>query len=188
LDNGVSFLVLRKGVVKDDWKLALPEEQNNGRKHVVTQPWSDRERTATLSEWAPGAVYTGTPLTDGEKTPVLTTGPGGIEIATCDERAGQDRHLHRLGTECYTVLEGTLHILINDEGPVELHAGDELVVLPGTVHQVARTSDPFLVRVHATRCYGDDDKYVQLARDGDWLSWSSLSRHDRQRAYRKPPR
>ena len=40
-------------------------------------------------------------------------------------------------------------------------AGDEVIVLPGTVHQVLESGVAFLTRVHAISCHGPRDKYVK---------------------------
>lgn len=171
-------VVLRRSAVLLDWKLSQPATENNGRKHVVTELWERTERPVADAEWAAGQP--------GEKTPVLVTGQGGIEIATFTEQAGQDRHVHRIATEIYMVLAGTLKMLIEDEGPLELTAGDEVIVLPGTVHEILRwSSSALLVRVHAFPCFGDGDKYVQLDASGPWHCWKDLLKEDRKRAYRK---
>lgn len=190
--NAISHMVLRKSVVQRDWKLADVEDpaRNNGRKHAVTGLWANKERPISDSEW--------TFEPEGGLTPVLETGAGGLEIATCTEEANQDRHRHLVSTEIYTVLKGTLRIFIDDAGPIELAAGDEIVILPGTVHQViqepprARPRDPeeepeLLVRVHALECHGDEDKYVQLEKEGPWERWSGLSAEEKRQAYKKPP-
>ena len=39
--------------------------------------------------------------------------------------------------------------------------GDELIILPGTVHEVLRQRKPFLARLHAINCHGKQDKYVR---------------------------
>jgi mannose-6-phosphate isomerase-like protein (cupin superfamily) len=190
----ISHIVLRKRVVEADWKLALPELKNNGRRHVVTKLWSAKERDINElgdPEWAPGPE-------DG-RTPVLVTCDGGTEIATFTEDAGQDRHMHLVSTETYTVLKGALQILIDDRGPLKLSAGDEVIILPGTVHEIVRGTSTgktlrdtgrepaLLVRVHAVQCQGEADKYVQLQPHGDWLRWSDLSKEDRTRAFKKQP-
>jgi uncharacterized cupin superfamily protein len=190
-------MVLRKGVIQSDWKLTLPESENNGRKHVVGELWDRSERPIADPEWVPGMKYEGKALPEVEKTPVLVTGNGGTEIATFTEEAGQDRHMHLVSTETYTVLTGTVRIFIDDQGPLELAAGDEVVILPGTVHEIVREIPArdeahgsnrvpaLVVRVHALRCYGDADKYVQLRQFGPWLRWKDLSKEDRKRAYKR---
>jgi quercetin dioxygenase-like cupin family protein len=70
---------------------------------------------------------------------VFPTGDGGLEVATFTEFAGQDRNKHEVSTEIYTVLKGKLLMYINDEGPYELDATDEVVILPGTIHEVVQT-------------------------------------------------
>jgi quercetin dioxygenase-like cupin family protein len=169
----LSHIVLRKNAVERDWKLAAPG--NNGRKVLVTRIWPDKERPIEDPEWHAEP--------EGGRTPVLETGPGGLEIATCTEKSAQDRHKHLAGTEIYTVLSGRLAIYVDDQGPIELAEGDEIVILPGTVHQVV-PGGRMLVRIHAPACRGEDDKYVQLEPGGEWVRWSDLSPDQRRRAHR----
>jgi len=178
----IDHLILRMDVVQRDWKLAKTDGgRNNGRKHLVKTLWPAKERPAITPEWSFDPE-------DG-LTPVLETGEGGIEIATFTEDAVQDRHKHLVSTEIYIVLRGTLKMLINDGEPVELSAGDEVIVLPGTIHEILRTSpnekSNLLVRVHALNAQGDNDKFVQMQPGGTWSRWSDLSPDDRLNAYRK---
>jgi quercetin dioxygenase-like cupin family protein len=98
--------------------------------------------------------------------------PVSVEVASFTEQAGQDRHKHLVGTEIYTVIEGTMAIRIGDKDNVILEAGDEVVILPGTVHQVLESSAPFLTRVHAINCHGLRDKYVE--EEGVWCQALTL--------------
>jgi quercetin dioxygenase-like cupin family protein len=193
----ISHVVLRKRIVKRDWKLVLPTARNNGRKYLVKELYGDSERPIGDPEWQPGTKYTGVPLPEDEKTPVLVTGDGGTEIATFTEKANQDRHQHHVSMETYTVLKGVLRILINDEGPLELSAGDEVIIRPGTVHEIVTemparerllgwfSRPALIVRVHATQCYGETDKYVQLERGGEWRRLSDLPKDQRKSSYKK---
>lgn len=159
----------------------LGKADNNGRKILATD---------VMSKF--GEVEINDPL--WRVPAVLPTGLGGLEVATFTEFAGQDRHKHGVSTEIYTVLKGTMLIYINDEGPHELNAMDEVIIFPGTIHEVVqkkrRARDPgegfeLLVRVHALNCHGVDDKFVQLAPNDEWHCWSKLSVEDRKRAYKK---
>lgn len=161
------YLVLRKERVKADWKLkARPGARNNGRKVLVNRIYEATEEHARDAEWAAGP--------EGGRTPVVETGAGGLEVSTFTHEAAQDRHKHLVATEVYTVLEGTMRMRLGDAGEtVALAAGDEVVVMPGTAHEVLNDeAGPFLARVHAVGCRGDEDKYVE--RGGEWRRWSEL--------------
>src|SRR5947209_11436879 len=128
----------------------LENSDNTGRKICATSVMPEYgERTLAGTDWTAPAV--------------LPTGPGGFEIATFTEFSAQDRHKHEKAIEIYTVLEGSMDIYIDDGGPYTLRAGDELVILPGTVHEIVQRNrsarkpgQPFevLVRVHVIGCYG----------------------------------
>lgn len=161
------YLVLRKERAKADWKLQpRPGVRNNGRKVLVNELYAASEEHAREVEWSAGPE-------DG-KTPVVVTGAGGLEVSTFTHEAAQDRHKHTAATEIYTVLEGTMRMRLGEVGEtVTLSAGDELIVLPGTVHEVLNdAAEPFLARVHAAGCRGDEDKYVE--HEGEWRRWSEL--------------
>ncbi len=152
---------------------------NNGRKVFATSVIPQKgERVIDHEIWSAPAIY--------------PTGNGGIEIATISEFCSQDRHLHNRATEIYTVLKGQLGMFINDKEIPVLTAGDEIVVLPATIHQVRKPScslekkDDFevVVRVHSICCYGEDDKYVQLQQGGEWVKWSTLTPELRVNAYK----
>lgn len=182
----VPFVLIKKDAVIRDAEMIGEENKlgrmnNNGRKVLAT---------TVMPQF--GEVEINNPFW---KVPaVLPTGNGGLEVATFTEFAAQDRHKHALSTEIYTVLKGRLRMYINDEGPYELDAMEEVVILPGTVHEVIQekreTCAPgedfeLLVRVHALQCFGVDDKYVQFNQEGEWHRWSGLSKEDRARAYKK---
>lgn len=157
----VTHVILRKEAVKNDWRVAVPQkEKNNGRKVLVNEIFPKAERPIDDPEWKPEP-----PPPDGH-TPVLETGYGGVEIATFTEQAGQDRHKHLASMEIYTVLEGRMTIKIGEKDRVVLQAGDEIVVLPGTIHEVIEDGNSFLTRVHAINCHGPRDKYVEVG--GAW--------------------
>lgn len=165
----ISHLVLRKKIVEDDWKLKKPREINNGRKVLVNDIYQKTELRAQEPEWEFGP--------ETGKTPVIETGIGGIEVATFTHEAGQDCHKHIIATEIYTVLKGTMLMRINEKDPpLALEAGDEVIVLPNTVHEVLPDDTSFLTRVHAIDCYGDRDKYVK--RNGEWCQVLTLKKID----------
>jgi mannose-6-phosphate isomerase-like protein (cupin superfamily) len=160
-----------------DRKLEIPG--NNGRKIFATSVMLQKGETVIDNEtWSAPAVY--------------PTGDGGIEIANVTEFCSQDRHMHNRATEIYTVLKGQLGLFINDKEIPVLNEGDEIVVLPGTIHQVCKPpyslekkeSFDLLVRVHSICCYGEDDKYVQLEQGGEWVKWSTLTPELRVNAYK----
>jgi len=176
----VPYVLVRRERVEEDVE-RLGAAGNNGRKVCATRVLRELgERELDDPEWNAPAV--------------LPTGPGGLEISTLTEFTAQDRHKHERSTEVYTVLRGELSVWIDDRGPLRLAAGDELVVLPGTVHELVRAKrrarepeEPFdlLVRVHAFPCHGATDKLVQLVPGGEWLRWDGLSETEKRSAWRK---
>jgi quercetin dioxygenase-like cupin family protein len=81
------------------------------------------------------------------------------EVAVFSQRALQDRHYHRLGTEMYMVLEGRMEIEVAGKNYV-LFPGDMIVVNPNAVHQVKPEGTEFICRVVTVNCGGAPDKYV----------------------------
>jgi len=158
----VSHIVLRIKNVKEDWKLNVqPKEKNNGRKVLVNEIYKKTEIHISDPEWTPGS--------ETDPTPVFETGIGGIEIATFTNKAGQDCHKHRIATEIYTVLEGTMQMRINEKDPpISLKAGDEIIVLPNTVHEVLTGDTSFLTRVHSINCHGNRDRYIK--KNDEWVA------------------
>lgn len=178
-ETAVRFVVIERSRAERDQKLGLPD--NNGRKVCATSVMEQfGERKINDALWDVGAV--------------LPTGNGSFEVSTFSEYSGQDRHMHKTGTEIYTVIRGRLFVWIDDADLVTLEAGDEIVILPETVHQVvqqkrgsasAGAEYELLVRVHSLDCRGADDKFVQLTEGGDWVQWSSLSKERRSSAIKK---
>jgi quercetin dioxygenase-like cupin family protein len=170
LSYPVRFVLISHEASASDPKLAVAG--NNGRKVCAAEVIEAFGEHAILEPaWRPAAV--------------LPTGTGGFEIATFSEHSAQDRHKHLMGAEIYSVIRGELAIYIDDEGPYVLRAGDEVVILPGTVHEAAPRSSRLLVRVHSLNCSGAEDKYVQMSPGGAWRPWSELTPDEKQRAYRK---
>jgi quercetin dioxygenase-like cupin family protein len=166
MSNQIEYLVLKKQAVQGDWKLHLaPRTQNNGRKVLVSEVYPAREYLAHDPEWKPGSPQ--------DKTPVVETGYGGVEVATFTDEAGQDCHKHLIGTEIYTVLEGKMTIRLA-EAELELEQGDEVIVFPDTPHEVLAKGTRFLARVHSINCQGDRDKYV--LKNQQWCQALTLKR------------
>jgi mannose-6-phosphate isomerase-like protein (cupin superfamily) len=165
MSSTISHIILRKNVVKADWKLVLePKKENHGRKVLVNEVFPKSERPIVDPEWQPEPQC--------GHSPVLETGYGGTEIGSFTEHAAQDRHKHLVSLEIYTVLKGKMTIRIADTTNVTLETGDEIVVLPGVVHEVLESSEPFLTRVHAINCHGPRDKYVE--ENGVWCQAFTL--------------
>ncbi|MCP4612818.1 MAG: cupin domain-containing protein [Planctomycetes bacterium] len=146
--NEISHLIIRKSKAKDDFKLKT--KNLNGRKVMVNCIRPDKSRHIEKPEWEP-------PKNEHEKSNILETGCGGIEIATCNQKTVQKRHFHKIATEIYSVLEGHLIIEVNGK-IVELDCGDEIIILPETMHKVIPETD-FMARVHTVNCHGTSDKY-----------------------------
>ncbi len=184
----VPFLLISRSSVERDAEPGAPNKlascDNTGRKICAVSVMPEfGEHAASSPDWAVPAV--------------LPTGAGGFEIATFTEFSAQDRHRHEHAVEIYTVLEGCMEIYIDDAGPYTLAAGDEIVILPGTVHEIVqrkrRARNPgerfaSLVRVHAIGACGPVDKYVQLEQGAEWRRWSELSREQRRACFRLRPR
>jgi quercetin dioxygenase-like cupin family protein len=144
------YLIVRLKDAASDDKVRRPG--NNGRKvtAIALRPESETRATATCWKSAHPA----------RKTPVVETGMGGIEVSTFTHTARQDRHKHARGTECYTVLAGRMKARVGRGRICVLDAGDELLVFPGTVHEIL-TEGEFLTRVHSVNCFGVADKFVE---------------------------
>ena len=144
------YLIVRLACAMSDRKLMLAG--NNGRKVLVNKLRPDKEVPAKNSLWKP--------KTPPSRTPVIQTGKGGLEVATFSQSAKQEPHKHLRGTECYTVLKGRMTIRLDNGRPVVLHAGDELIVFPGAVHEILNKGK-FLARMHSVDCFGIRDKYIE---------------------------
>ncbi|MBA3036047.1 MAG: cupin domain-containing protein [Desulfobacterium sp.] len=145
--HSVSYVIIRKDKAASDERLAKPN--NRGRKILANKMRPDKSLPLQNLDWNP-------PGPDGKST-ILETGCGGLEVATCNENTQQEAHKHLLATEIYTVLEGEMNIKV--DGTVKtMKQGDEIVVLPGTAHEIV-PKGKFLTRVHSIDCHGDNDKY-----------------------------
>jgi mannose-6-phosphate isomerase-like protein (cupin superfamily) len=164
----VSHVIIRKGEVEKDCN------NNEGRRILVTEIRCDSEKPIENPEWKP----------EFPKSTVLVTGRGGIEVSTFNQtKKDHVRHKHLICTEIYTVLEGTMAIKIGDEPePVKLSCGDEIIVLPDTIHEVVSDEKiTFLTRVHSIKCYGEADKYTE--ENGVW--YQALTHNNLKKLIRK---
>lgn len=140
------LLVTLESVKRD---AALAPGGRGARKILVTDLYPARESEAEQVEW--------NPPTGAEKCPVQVT--SNVEVAVFTHDATQDRHLHKTGTEIYTVLEGEMWIEVEGED-YRLLAGDMIVVNPGAAHEVKPHGTEFLCRVVTANCGGRSDKYA----------------------------
>ena len=127
---------------------ALRAEGRGERKILVTELYPGSEVESTSAVWE--AVNT------SASTPVQVMAD--VEMAFFTHRAIQSRHFHKIGTEMYTVLEGSM--IIEVEGSeYTLRAGDTIVVNPGAVHEILPQGNEFLCKVVTVNCGGTHDKY-----------------------------
>jgi quercetin dioxygenase-like cupin family protein len=158
---GVPYVFIKKSEVKADPMLA---RKNNGRKIAVNARYAPEQTPMVTPFWQ---------VESDSKAPTLETGCGGLEISTFNEKTEHSRHVHNIGTDIYIQLEGRLTVRLDDREEVTLEPGDELSVLPGTVHEVLKSSVPFLTRVHCVNCHGLNDLLV-VGPDGSWTPQSKL--------------
>lgn len=145
--NEIPSLYISLDAVKSD--PALAPGARGARKLLVTEIYTQKERPANQPIWEPP---------DGESLcPVQPTKD--TEVAIFNERAAQDRHLHRVGTEIYIVLDGVMIIEVEDL-PYRLEAGDMIVINPGACHEVKPAGTQFLCRVVTANCGGSADKFL----------------------------
>jgi mannose-6-phosphate isomerase-like protein (cupin superfamily) len=145
--HSVSYVIIRKDNASSDERLT--KLNNRGRKILANKILPDKSVQLQSPEWNP-------PGPDG-KSSILETGCGGLEIAICNQNTHQESHKHLLATEIYTVLEGEMNIKV-DGTEITMKQGDEIVVLPGTAHEIVPNSK-FLTIVHFVDCHGENDKY-----------------------------
>lgn len=127
---------------------ALSRNGRGERKILVTRLYPGSEVESASTVWKPE--------TASVLTPVQVMGDA--EMAVFTHRASQTRHLHRLGTEIYTVLEGGMTIEV--EGvEYSLKAGDTIVVNPGSLHEVLPRENEFLCKVVTVNCGGEADRH-----------------------------
>lgn len=144
--KGLPGLLVNLEAIKRD--PALEAGNRGARKILVTELYPEKEVETTQVEWMPPV--------DSEKCPVEVT--KNIELAVFTQNAPQDRHLHKLGTEMYMVLEGKMKIEVEGQDYVLL-PGDMLIVNPGAAHEVKPAGIEFLCRAVTANCGGNADKY-----------------------------
>jgi mannose-6-phosphate isomerase-like protein (cupin superfamily) len=72
--------------------------------------------------------------------------PFGIAIADIEQ---SQLHVHRLTTETYTVVQGSIELALDDER-IALHVGDVAVIRPGVVHSARSIGDDHAARITVT--------------------------------------
>lgn len=132
-------------IVKD---IVLQAGNRGARKVLVTKLISDSEEMAQEVIWHPPKAT--------QKCPVQVMTD--TELAHFNQEAPRDRHYHKLATEIYMVIEGTMHINVDAEDH-SLSVGDMMIINPPTVHQVNPNEGKFLCRVVTVNCAGETDKY-----------------------------
>ncbi|MCX6924939.1 MAG: cupin domain-containing protein [Verrucomicrobia bacterium] len=125
-----------------------PALQTRGdRKILVTELYPMKEELASESRWSHAS--------SSGKCPVILMRD--TESAVFTQVGKQTRHCHKLATEIYILLEGSMTIEV--EGAVYvLSPGDTIVVSPGAYHQIRREGE-FLCRVFTVNCQGLKDRY-----------------------------
>ena len=101
-----------------------------------------------------------------------STGGGHVEVeVTYPPNSNKPpKHLHPSQTEHFTLLSGTLHG-VHGEEEFTIHAGDELVVEPGTPHLMWAGDDGVVMRWRTTPALRTGELYCeswQTARDNGW--------------------
>ncbi len=142
--SNVPALYVRIDALRDD--PALQPGRRGARKLSVTKLYKT-ECEAKDPIWR----------ADPEQCPVQVMQD--TEIAVFTHHATQDRHYHKVGTEIYMAMFGT--VLIEAKGVnYPLETGDMLIVNPGVVHEVKPSGTEFMCRVVTLQCKGDQDKFI----------------------------
>jgi quercetin dioxygenase-like cupin family protein len=128
--------------------------QMGDQKVLVAHP-SPLDETWEAVNAPPAIVWEA--VTSDNRFPVQVT--DSLELAVFDERAKQDRHIHKLGTAIYTVLDGYMRIEVDGIGYV-LAAGDTIVVNPWAAHRV-KPDSPFIAQVITANCGGSADRFPE---------------------------
>jgi len=145
-----SYILARRIDIESDAALDRSVKGARGaRKLAVTRLWPDREEYIQNCCWSPTRVGQPAKVLEGE----------GFELAYFTERAKQDRHYHRQGTEIYTLIEGLMDIEIEGDR-VRLQPGDSIIVRAGAVHEIENGGERFLAQVVTINCGGESDKFV----------------------------
>jgi len=148
VDDRLTALLLTKQAVDADTAFA---EGGRGARRIVsiTPPFEGKERIADEVIWSAAA---------GKLTPIVIA--DNWEVAIFNQAAKQDRHPHKFGTEIYVVRRGLMEIEVEGEVFI-LSAGDTIIVLPGSAHEVLRPEGcSFETQLVCTNCGGPADKFV----------------------------
>ena len=100
----------------------------------------------------------------------VTTAQDGLPfgIAIADIKQSQP-HVHRVTTETYTVVQGSIELALDDER-IALHVGEVAVIHPGVVHSARSIGDDHAARITVTTIpeFSSDDYFpVQSAAVGE---------------------
>jgi mannose-6-phosphate isomerase-like protein (cupin superfamily) len=114
------------------------------RKLLVTEVYSGKEIEAVVNIWR-------------SATPCPVMLMKDTELAVFTQASKQTCHRHKVGTEIYMLLEGTMRIDV-EKNEYTLEQGDMIVVPPRAFHEVRREGE-FLCRVITVNCGGSKDRY-----------------------------
>lgn len=143
----IPALFIPLSAVKKD--AAFHPGARGARKIVVTDIDTSKEEEVPNIEWVP-------PHT-GEKAHVEVMPD--TELAFFNQLASQERHYHKIATEIYMVVEGTMVIEVAGKEYV-LSSGDTIIVNNNTIHKVKPERSEFICRVISINCGGVSDKYI----------------------------
>jgi mannose-6-phosphate isomerase-like protein (cupin superfamily) len=89
--------------------------------------------------------------------------PFGIAIADIEQ---SQPHVHRVTTETYTVVQGSIELALDDER-LALHVGDVALIRPGVIHSARSIGDGHAARITVTTIpeFSPDD-YVPVSASG----------------------
>ena len=124
-----------------------PALKSRGDRKLLVTEFFDNEEPATKTRWH----Y----KTCSEKCPVQLMKD--TESAVFTHIAKQTRHKHKVGTEIYILIEGSMTIEVENEDYL-LIPGDMIAVNPEAYHEVKRESE-FLCRILTVNCGGSNDRY-----------------------------
>jgi len=139
-------LKIERQAILDD--LSLTRARWGNRKLIVTEIYEKSEEEVSGDTWP-------VPL-PGDRAGVYRM--DNAEMSLFNEKAKQDRHYHKIGTEIYMPIEGIVYIEVEGK-EYRLLEGDTLIVFPFSVHQVINRENRFLCRVITLNCGGKMDKY-----------------------------
>jgi mannose-6-phosphate isomerase-like protein (cupin superfamily) len=84
--------------------------------------------------------------------------PFGIAIADIEQ---SQPHVHRVTTETYTVVQGSIELALDDER-IALHVGEVALIRPGVVHSARSIGDDHPARITVTTIpeFSPDDYFL----------------------------